>query len=127
MFRRCKGCASVTVTPVCLRVRQGFFKDKTARCGSVRTVLRLGTFVPKKEKNRGLSPLFLTGHIFNNIGTNMKNNKTSNYKGFARNSYPSKTYSFGFRDETKGYGLEIRGGRVFEKIARTKIFYQKWI
>ena len=37
---------------------------------------------------------------------------------------PRQTYDFGFGDETRGFALEVRCGRLVEKLARRKIFYQ---
>ncbi len=33
------------------------------------------------------------------------------------------TYDFGFGDETKGFAMQVRGGRLVENTARRKIFY----
>ena len=45
-----------------------------------------------------------------------------------RSRGPRRTYSeIYFGDLTRGFALEIRGGRLFEKISRAKIFYKSHI
>ncbi len=34
------------------------------------------------------------------------------------------TYDFGFGDDTKGFAMQVRGGRLVENTSRRKIFYQ---
>ena len=38
---------------------------------------------------------------------------------------PRRTYDFGYGDNTHGYGLEIRNGRMIEKTVRKVIFFKK--
>lgn len=40
-----------------------------------------------------------------------------------RSRGPRQTYNFGFGDETRGFALEVSGGRMIEKSSRRKIFY----
>ncbi|QWE02054.1 hypothetical protein [Polynucleobacter sp. JS-JIR-II-b4] len=44
-----------------------------------------------------------------------------------RSRGPRQTYDFGFGDETRGFALEVSGGRMIEKSSRRKIFYQLYI
>ena len=53
--------------------------------------------------------------------------KIRSVRSSAKKYFPGRDYCFGFRDQSMGYGFEVRGGRVFEKIARSKIFWQKYI
>ncbi len=69
--------------------------------------------------------VFFERCIVNNIGTNMKN-KSMNViraKVEASASRSRLTYDFGFGDETKGFAMQVRGGRLVENTARRKIFY----
>ena len=71
---------------------------------------------------------FFCSSVFNNIGTNMKNcNKISQALKPFKSCTKRETYSFGFGDKTKGYGLSIRNGRLIERIAKSKIFYSLYI
>ena len=38
---------------------------------------------------------------------------------------PRRTYDFGYGDNTHGFGLEIRNGRMVEKTVRKVIFFKK--
>ena len=40
---------------------------------------------------------------------------------------PRQSYNLGFGDETRGFALEVSGGRMIEKSSRRKIFYQLYI
>ena len=67
--------------------------------------------------------------MFNNIGTNMK---LKNINEFVRGASvksrgPRQSYNLGFGDETRGFALVVSGGRMIEKSARRKIFYQLYI
>lgn len=58
--------------------------------------------------------------------------KLKNMNGYVRgNSIKSRgrrqSYNLGFGDETRGFALEISGGRMIEKSSRRKIFYQLYI
>lgn len=58
--------------------------------------------------------------------------KLKNMNGFVRgtsvkNRGPRQTYNLGFGDETRGFALEVSGGRMIEKSSRRKIFYQLYI
>jgi hypothetical protein len=63
---------------------------------------------------------------FNNIGTKMKKLSIHMVNQGHRAGNKKETYNFCFAEVTRSYGCEIRGGKVFEKISRTKIFYRKW-
>ena len=58
--------------------------------------------------------------------------KLKNLDVYAKNASirargPRQTYNFGFGDETRGFALEVSGGRIIEKSSRRKIFYQLYI
>jgi hypothetical protein len=38
---------------------------------------------------------------------------------------PRRTYDFGHGDNTRGFGLEVRNGRMIEKFSRAGIFFKK--
>ncbi len=61
----------------------------------------------------------------NNIGTKMKKRNLNLIatKVEASSSRARLTYDFGFGDETKGFARTVSGGRLIEKIALRKIFY----
>jgi hypothetical protein len=52
---------------------------------------------------------------------NILNARVSGMKAVA----PRYTYSFGFSDDARGAGMEVRNGQIVDKTRRKSFFYQK--